>query len=174
MVATQSTTASVTKRTGLSVELFATNLHNPSHMEWTPQGRLLVSEHTAGRVMDITDGGDMRDAEPYAYGLQGPSAILPINDHLLVAETWGGRVSDISAGGDASNGKRFATELSTPYSLSAIRREGADIRERAFRTVQGTSYGDHRWRNSNRFLAVRDRCSCAARKTGQDPARVLA
>lgn len=128
MVATQPTTTSITKRTGLSIELFATNLHNPSHMEWTPQGRLLVSEHTAGRVMDITDGGDMRDAKPYAYGLQGPSAILPIDDHLLVAETWGGRVSDISAGGDVSDGERFATELSTPYSLSAIKREGEALR----------------------------------------------
>ena len=35
------------------VRPFAWGLKNPSHMEWTPDGRLLVSEHTAGTVRDI-------------------------------------------------------------------------------------------------------------------------
>ena len=35
------------------VRPFAWGLKNPSHMKWTPDGRLLVSEHTAGTVRDI-------------------------------------------------------------------------------------------------------------------------
>lgn len=121
MVATQPTTASVTKRTGLSVELFATNLHAPTHMEWTLDGRLLISEHTAGRVLDITDGGDMRDAEPFAWGLSGPSSILPLPDgRLLVSEMWSGRIADIAGGGDASSREPFADGLKGPYSLSRL------------------------------------------------------
>ncbi len=104
----------------VNVELFATNLHNPTHMEWTPDGRLLVSEHTAGRVKDITAGGDMRDAKPFAYGLRGPSSILPLGDRLLISETWSDCVTDITSGGDASGAGRYATELSSPYSLSAL------------------------------------------------------
>ncbi len=42
------------------VRPFAWGLKNPSHMEWTPDGRLLVSEHTAGTVRDITKGGTLR------------------------------------------------------------------------------------------------------------------
>ncbi len=36
------------------VTLHATNLLNPNHMEWIIDGRLLVSEYSAGRVKDIT------------------------------------------------------------------------------------------------------------------------
>lgn len=103
----------------LHVELFATNVRNPSHMEWTLDGRLLVSEHTSGRIMDITEGGDMLDAEPYASGLQGPASILPLGDgRILVAETWGGTVRDIQKGGNVSKTTPFADGLSMPYSLA--------------------------------------------------------
>jgi glucose/arabinose dehydrogenase len=47
------------------VRPFAWGLKNPSHMEWTPDGRLLVSEHTAGTVRDITKGGDASEAKPF-------------------------------------------------------------------------------------------------------------
>jgi len=106
-------------RTQVKVELFATNLHAPSHMEWTPEGRLLVSEHTSGYVKDITDGGDMRDVEPFAFGLQGPSSILPLEDgRILVAEMWAGRVSDIGGGGNVADREPVADGLKGAYSLA--------------------------------------------------------
>lgn len=103
----------------VSVQPFATNLRTPSHMEWTPEGRLLVSETTAGRIVDITDGGDFADAEPFAVGLEGPASILPLPDgRILVAEVWRGRVTDVSLGGDVSKREPYAAELHAPYSLS--------------------------------------------------------
>lgn len=121
MVATQPTTASVTKRTGLSVELFATNLHAPTHMEWTLDGRLLASEPSAGRISDITNGGDMRDAKPFAWGLHGPTSIQPLADgRLLVSEMMSGTIADITGGGDASTREPFAEGLRGPYSLSSM------------------------------------------------------
>jgi len=92
-------------------------------MEWTLDGRLLVSEHTTGQVKDATKGGDMRDAKPFAYGLKGPSSILPLEDgRILVSQTWGGQVAEISQGGDISKYEPFATDLSMPYTLSRTRR----------------------------------------------------
>ena len=85
------------------VRPFAWGLKNPSHMEWTPDGRLLVSEHTAGTVRDISKGGDASEAKPLAYNLQGPAAIRPTEDgKVLVVETWGGAIADIAGGGDAT------------------------------------------------------------------------
>lgn len=126
------------------IELFATNLINPSHMEWTPDGRLLVSEHTAGRVKDITEGGDMRDVEPVAVGLEGPAGILPLDDgRILVSETWGGRVRDISRGGDVSEHEPFATELSMPYSLAQRSGKGDG------RIFVSESFGPHHAQTTN-------------------------
>lgn len=97
----------------------AVNLLNPSHMEWTRGGRLLVCEHTAGRIIDVTDGGDMKDARPFAVGLQGPAAILPQEDRILVSESWAGRVVALPlAGGDATEAETYAGNLSVPYGLS--------------------------------------------------------
>jgi hypothetical protein len=56
------------------VRPFAWNLHAPTHMEWAPDGRLLVVERTTGKVKDVTKGGDMEEAKPFAWGLQGPSS----------------------------------------------------------------------------------------------------
>lgn len=98
------------------MELFAVGLHNPTHMGMLPDGRLLVSDHTAGRVVDVTGGGDMRDAEPFAFGLEGPTGIEPMGDRILVSETWAGRVMDITDGGEASD--VFAEGLSLPYGLA--------------------------------------------------------
>lgn len=105
----------------LTVELFATNLRTPSHMEWTLDGRLLVSEHTAGQIKDVTSGGDMGAVRPYASGLEGPASILPLSDgRILVSELWGGRVTDIRGGGDVSDRPAFARELTAPYSLTHL------------------------------------------------------
>lgn len=104
----------------LHIELFAVGLHNPSHMEWTPDGRLLVSDLTAGKVFDITDGGDVTQMTPVADGLGGPAAIVPVDDRILVAESLAGRVSDI-AGGTA---RTFANGINFPYSMALFEKEG--------------------------------------------------
>ncbi|MFK7604332.1 hypothetical protein ACI3L1_19250 [Deinococcus sp. SM5_A1] len=106
------------RRSKVKIELFASNLMNPSHMEWMLDGRLLVSEHTTGQVIDITKGGDMRGAKPFAWGLKGPASMLPLEDgRILISETWGGRIKDISSGGDVSELEPFAYELEMPYTL---------------------------------------------------------
>ncbi|MCQ6277553.1 hypothetical protein JMM81_22105 [Bacillus sp. V3B] len=104
----------------IKVVVHAFNLRTPTHMEWTQDGRLLVSEHTAGEVKDITNGGDFKNVRPFAYGLQGPSSILPLpNGRILVAEAWGNRVTDITHGGNALEKPPYLT-LSEPYSLSTL------------------------------------------------------
>lgn len=103
-----------------NVELFAVNLLNPTHMEWTLDGKLLVSEYSAGRLKEITSGGDFSETPPFAFGLQGPSSILPLDDgRILVAENWGGRISDVSKGGDISLTAPYIDGLSNPYSLTS-------------------------------------------------------
>ncbi|WP_342500031.1 hypothetical protein MHI08_04355 [Bacillus sp. FSL M7-0791] len=99
------------------LELFAVNLRTPSHMEWTNDNRLLVSEHTSGEVKDITDGGDFKDVQPFASNLQGPSSILPLSDgRILISEMWGNRISEISSGGLVTNENNYTT-ANSPYSL---------------------------------------------------------
>lgn len=103
------------------IKLFAENLITPSHMEWLPDGRLLMSEHKSGRVIDITNGGDFSNATPFAYGLEGPASILPLIDgKLLVANSWAGNVMDITNGGDMKGSAPFAYGLTLPYSLINI------------------------------------------------------
>ncbi|QKY69262.1 hypothetical protein Len3610_06270 [Lentibacillus sp. CBA3610] len=70
------------------VEVFATNLQTPSHMEWTPEGRLLVSETSAGRVTDVTDGGKITEKNIVSDELEGPSSIVPLEDgRIYICET---------------------------------------------------------------------------------------
>lgn len=110
-----------------TVELFANNLHNPSHMEWSHDGRLLVSERGAGRVTEITDGGDMADAEPFATGLEGPTRLHPMADgRLLAVEFEAGRIKDISEGGDVSDVEPFVEGLNRPYSLVGVLKDGKE------------------------------------------------
>ncbi len=109
------------RRRGPRVELFATNLHTPTHMEWSQDGRLLVSETTAGRVTDITSGGDFIESAPFAWGLRGPASICPLPDgRILVAEIWGNRITDVSLGGDCMGRVPVADELNHPYSLGQM------------------------------------------------------
>ena len=111
----------------MDIKLFAVNLNNPTHMEWTKDNRLLVSEFSAGRVKDITLGGDFADAKPFATGLLGPASILPLDDgKILVAENWGGRVKDISQGGDVSSLQPYIDNRSNPYSLVKTVKNGVD------------------------------------------------
>ncbi len=77
--------------------------------------------------MDITEGGDMQRAKPFATGLKGPASILPLKDgKLLISEMWGGRVTDIAEGGDFSEAKPFVDDLSGPYSLCRIIKKDGD------------------------------------------------
>lgn len=108
-----------------TVEPHATNLITPSHMEWTDDGRLLVSEISAGTIKDITAGGDMRRENPFAEGLQSPAAIRPTEDYgILVAESSGASVRDISDGGDVSENEPFAYEVPGAYSLTQMKETG--------------------------------------------------
>lgn len=108
----------------LTVEPFAIGLQRPTHMEWTNDGRLLVSEHMTGEVKDITRGGDMRHVEPFAYGLLGPAAIMPVGDRILVANRFAGRIDDIAGGGDVNLRVPFAFGLSLPYNIAVFRTGG--------------------------------------------------
>ena len=105
------------RRAPVRVKLHTVALQRPTHMEWTLDGRLLVSEHRAGAVKDITDGGDARDLAPLAIGLRGPAALLPIDNRILVTEMLAGRVTDVAAGGDFSDAEPFAAGLRLPYNI---------------------------------------------------------
>ncbi|MFC0596202.1 hypothetical protein ACFFFP_08510 [Thermus composti] len=93
-------------------------------MEWTPEGKLLVSEHTAGTVRDISKGGDASESKPLAFHLRGPAAIRPTGEgKVLVAETWGGTITDIANGGDARKLPKLATNLKGPYTLAILKKK---------------------------------------------------
>jgi hypothetical protein len=110
------------------VSLFAANLYNPTHMNWTRDGRLLVAETTAGQITDITDGGDMKNADRFAWGLEGPAAIVTLTDgRLLCAESWGGSICEITGGGDMSGKPRVLSGLALPYSMVVWPEENQDV-----------------------------------------------
>lgn len=110
----------------VEVTLHATNLNNPSHMEWTHDGRLLATERTNGRIVDVTDGGDFGglgadDERVFASGLEGPSSMAMLPDgRILANECWEGRIRDITGGGEFSgvaDETVFASDLDGPYSI---------------------------------------------------------
>lgn len=81
----------------------------------------VVDQRNGGRVVDITDGGDAREAKVVVDGLEGPASILPLEDRILIAETWAGRVASVVEG---QRTEYFATGLSWPYSLAALSKNG--------------------------------------------------
>lgn len=112
-----------------NVELHAWGLDNPSHMEWTNDNRLLVAERTSEQIMDVTDGGSMRDADPFAYNVKGPASMIimpPGDDRILAGESFTGEIKDVSGGGDASEMEPFAEDLEGPYSLVRVASEDGD------------------------------------------------
>jgi len=106
------------------VRIFAEGLTYPTHMEWTPQGRLLVSERNRGRILDITEGGRVEKATTVAENLEGPASILPTEKGLFVAETWGGRVTFLDLTDGSS--KVHALDLRWPYSLTTAQLDGKE------------------------------------------------
>lgn len=101
------------------IEVHAHGLLHPSHMEWTADGRLLASEFGRGRVVDITEGGSMREAEPFAYNLRHPAGLLTTfqGNRVLVADTGRRAVVEITQGGDASKAPLIFSDIPGPYGL---------------------------------------------------------
>lgn len=94
-------------------------------MEWTLDGRLLVSEQQTGMIKDITNGGDARTLPPIAWGLGAPAAIVPLRDgRVLVADMRFGCVWDVARGGDCSETEPFAHGLTIPYNVVAREPDG--------------------------------------------------
>jgi hypothetical protein len=101
------------------ITVHAHSLLHPSHMEWTVDGRLLASEFGRGRVVDVTEGGSMRDAEPFAHNLRHPAGLLTKykGNRILVADTGQRAVFDITDGGDASRAPVVFSDVPGPYGL---------------------------------------------------------
>jgi hypothetical protein len=101
------------------MEVHAWGLLHPGHMEWTKDGRLLVSEYGRGRVTDITDGGDYRDATPFATGLSNPAGIITTyqGSGILVADNGSDEIIDISHGGDVSGSPRAIFSVPAAYGI---------------------------------------------------------
>jgi hypothetical protein len=106
------------------VSVHAYGLLQPSHMEWTQDGRLLVSEFGRGRVVDVTAGGDCRDAVPFADGLMHPAGLLTNYEgsRILVADTGRGEVLDITEGGRREDFAVVSAEpIAGTYGLTVYR-----------------------------------------------------
>jgi glucose/arabinose dehydrogenase len=89
----------------------AFGLLHPTHMEWTAEGRLLVSEFGRGAVVDITDGGDYRNASPLATGLQNPAGLCTTfeGDRIVVADTGRSQIFEITDGGQFADAAPVAS-----------------------------------------------------------------
>ena len=102
-----------------SMGVHAHGLSYPSHMEWTRDGRLLVSEFLGGNVKDITEGGDARKQKPFAYNLGHPASLLTDyqGDRILVNDNGKGVVYDITKGGDVESAPVVFRGIPGPYGL---------------------------------------------------------
>lgn len=107
------------------MQVHANGLQHPGHMEWTQDGRLLVSEFGRGRIVDITEGGDLRDATPFAYGLEHPAAIITNyeGNKIIAVDTGNNCVVDITSGGDVSKNERVISNIPAPYGMTLFKDE---------------------------------------------------
>lgn len=107
------------------MQVHANGLQHPGHMEWTKDGRLLVSEFGRGRVIDITDGGDYRDAKPFACGLKHPAGIITDyqGNRIIVVDTGNDCIVDITNGGDASKNEKIYSNIPAPYGMVVFKGE---------------------------------------------------
>lgn len=120
------------------VELHAKGLDNPSHMEFTDDGRLLVTERSAGHIVDVTDGGEVGTAESFAWNLERPASMTMLSDgRILVSESSTGKVKDITGGGDGNDADVYAEGLDSPYTLISVE-DGDDTR-----IIVRENNGDH-------------------------------
>lgn len=108
-----------------SIEPFAIGLIHPGHMEFTQDGRLLVSEFGKGQVTEITQGGDFRNAKPFAYNLKHPAGIVTNykGNRILVADTGLQKIIDITEGGDASKCPVIYDGLKGAYGMTIFKDE---------------------------------------------------
>lgn len=102
-----------------SMTVHAYGLLQPGHMEWTQDGRLLVSEFGRGRVTDITKGGDFRESESFASGLLYPSGIVTNfeGDRIIVADAGRDAIYDITEGGRVDESKVVYDGIPAPYGM---------------------------------------------------------
>jgi len=105
------------------ISVHAFGLLQPSHMEWTEDGRLLVSEFGRGNIFDITAGGDYRDAKPFASGLAHPAGILTNYEgsRIIVADTGRGEIVDITGGGHRLKENIVGSSIPGAYGLTLFR-----------------------------------------------------
>lgn len=99
---------------GFSISVFARNLDNPRVMTWSPQGDLLVSIPSQGRVVLLadrdTDG--ISDGETVvASGLNRPHGVAFANGKLYIAETNGVAVYDYNPTSKKATGKKDIIDL---------------------------------------------------------------
>ena len=132
-----------------TMKVHAHGLVYPSHMEWTADGRLLVSEFLGGKVKDITDGGDYRDCRPFASNLGHPAGILTDyqDDRILVVDNGRGKVYDITNGGDVEKSPVVFSDIPGPYGLVAhdgeVYSTFSNVRENGLvRVVEGESFSE--------------------------------
>ncbi|MBI3032784.1 hypothetical protein HYY69_04875 [Candidatus Woesearchaeota archaeon] len=104
-----------------TMTIHAHGLNYPSHMEWTADGRLLVSEFLGGTVKDITVGGDCRTIKPFAFNFGHPASILTNykSNRIIVVDNGRGKIYDITAGGNAEKAPVVFSGIPGPYGLVA-------------------------------------------------------
>ncbi|MSU75018.1 MAG: hypothetical protein EXS55_00670 [Candidatus Magasanikbacteria bacterium] len=107
------------------VTIHAHSVHGITHMEWTPDGRLLASAFGGGYVVDVTEGGNMRGAKPFAWNLRHPAGLLTNyqGNRTLISDTGRGVVLDITKGGDAMEAPVFFAGVPGPYGLLSYQGE---------------------------------------------------
>lgn len=99
----------------------AFNLTGPSGLLMTRDGTLLVAEHDAGEITDITIGGDMSAAPPFTDGLTGPRDMAELADGtVLVADQHLDSVFDALYPGGGTVGLPFAEGLNLVRGLTTV------------------------------------------------------
>ncbi|MEM6516456.1 MAG: hypothetical protein AAF688_09770 [Bacteroidota bacterium] len=132
----------------ISIEPFAIGLTHPGHMEFTKDGRLLVSEFGKGQVTEITEGGDFRNSKPFAYNLGHPAGIVTNydGDKILVADAGLQKIIDITNGGDASKCPVIYDGLKGAYGMTVFKNElyavYSNEKENGLVKVNGKSFSE--------------------------------
>lgn len=98
----------------------ATNLSGPSGLVMTRDGVLLVAEHDAGEITDVTNGGDMGGVLPLTTGLMGPRDMVELSDGtVLVADQVLDEIHDALYPNGGAVGQPFAEGLNLVRGLTA-------------------------------------------------------
>ncbi len=104
-----------------AVSVFATGLSNPAGLVWTPAGQLLVTESgTAGRVKNITAGGNFSAAPSFATGLPSftRNMVVTPTGRVLIGNETNTNIYDITAGGAITAANIVATTVGSYRSIA--------------------------------------------------------